>query len=239
MPSLAFWTLSGLYLLLFGGTEALKRRGGYFPGHHPESTACRLRHGWPAFCLSGCLLPEIVGMAALFAGLLALSKTFKILSSIHDVPRKTWGEVVFPFGIALVTSYVYGLHATPAGEPLWGPFHYTGDEGYFFGMLVLGILDVGAEWGGRIPSPKWPGMQGKSLAGSATFFLLGMGLGVVFWAPPVPHLLRWIGGCSLSWKPTSPTVWTTCFSPWAGRAAVLRHDRHSLGLILLFLHFSA
>ena len=122
MPSLAFWTLSGLYLLLFGGTEALKRRAGISP-----VITRKVLH--VASAMVACILPfwlppaEIVGMAALFAGLLALSKTFKILSSIHDVPRKTWGEVVFPLGIALVTSYVYGLHATPAGEPLWGPFH--------------------------------------------------------------------------------------------------------------------
>ncbi|MDP4741990.1 MAG: hypothetical protein NWR91_00890, partial [Schleiferiaceae bacterium] len=156
MPSLAFWTLSGLYLVLFGGTEALKRGAGISP-----VITRKVLH--VASALVACILPfwltpaEIVGMAALFAGVLALSKTFKILSSIHDVPRKTWGEVVFPLGIALVACYVYGLQATPEGQHLWGPYHYTGDDGYFFGMLVLGILDVGAEWGGRIPSPKWPG----------------------------------------------------------------------------------
>ncbi|MFM1884117.1 MAG: hypothetical protein RL168_301, partial [Bacteroidota bacterium] len=55
--------------------------------------------------------------------------------------------------------------------------------GYFFGMLVMGFLDVGAEWGGRIPSPKWPGMQGKSLAGTSTFFVLGLALGWIFGLP--------------------------------------------------------
>ncbi|MFZ8866094.1 MAG: hypothetical protein ACO2YT_03810 [Schleiferiaceae bacterium] len=192
MPSLAFWTLSGLYLVLFGGTEALKRGAGISP-----VITRKVLH--VASALVACILPfwltpaEIVGMAALFAGVLALSKTFKILSSIHDVPRKTWGEVVFPLGIALVACYVYGLQATPEGQHLWGPYHYTGDDGYFFGMLVLGILDVGAEWGGRIPSPKWPGMQGKSLAGSATFFLLGMGLGWIFGLPLSLHFLVGLG----------------------------------------------
>jgi hypothetical protein len=184
MPSLAFWTLSGLYLVLFGGTEALKRGAGISP-----VITRKVLH--VASALVACILPfwltpaEIVGMAALFAGVL--------LSSIHDIPRKTWGEVVFPLGIALVACYVYGLQATPEGQHLWGPYNYTGDDGYFFGMLVLGILDVGAEWGGRIPSPKWPGMQGKSLAGSATFFLLGMGLGWIFGLPLSLHFLVGLG----------------------------------------------
>jgi hypothetical protein len=182
MLSTNFYLVTGLYLMLFGGTEVLKRLT-----RLPAAVTRKVMHILAA--LVACFLPmwlppsEIVGMALLFTGALALSKTFKILSSIHDVPRKTWGEVVFPLGIALVTSYVYGLHATSAGEHLWGPFNYTGDEGYFFGMVVMGILDVGAEWGGRIPSPKWPGMQGKSLAGSATFFLLGLGLGWTFGLP--------------------------------------------------------
>ena len=192
MPSLAFWTLSGLYLVLFGGTEALKRGAGISP-----VITRKVLH--VASALVACILPfwltpaEIVGMAALFAGVLALSKTFKILSSIHDVPRKTWGEVVFPLGIASIACYVYGLQAAPEGQHLWGSYHYTGDDGYFFGLLVLGILDVRAEWGGRIPSPKWPGMQGKSLAGSATFFLLGMGLGWIFGLPLSLHFLVGLG----------------------------------------------
>ena len=193
MPTTNFYLVTGLYLALFGGTEVLKRLTGW-----PAAVTRKVMHILAA--LVACLLPmwlppsEIVGMALLFTGALALSKTFKILSSIHDVPRKTWGEVVFPLGIALVTSYVYGLHATSAGEHLWGPYDYTGDEGYFFGMLVMGILDVGAEWGGRIPSPKWPGMHGKSLAGSATFFILGLGLG---WSFGLPISLTFLIGLAL------------------------------------------
>ncbi|HBJ71918.1 MAG TPA: hypothetical protein DDY62_06035, partial [Cryomorphaceae bacterium] len=67
MPSLAFWTLSGLYLLLFGGTEALKRRAGISP-----VITRKVLH--VASAMVACILPfwlppaEIVGMAALFAG---------------------------------------------------------------------------------------------------------------------------------------------------------------------------
>jgi dolichol kinase len=182
MPSLNFWLISGLYLILFGGAESLKRWG-----HIPPTLTRKILH--MASALVACILPmlislpEIIGMGLLFAAVLAWSKSFKVLSSIHDVPRKTWGEVVFPLGIVLVAVYVYSAHAVGAGSHLWGPYNYLHDEGYFFGMLVMGFLDVGAEWGGRIPSPKWPGMHGKSLAGSATFFLLGLVLGWIFGLP--------------------------------------------------------
>lgn len=182
MPSLNFWLVSGMYLLLFGGTEGLKRWAGILPTY-----TRKLLH--MASAMVACILPmlislpEIIGMGLLFAAVLAVSKSFKVLSSIHDVPRKTWGEVVFPLGIIAAAVYVYGFHALPNGAHAWGPYNHIHDEGYFFGMLVMGFLDVGAEWGGRIPSPKWPGMRGKSLAGSATFFLLGLALGWTFGLP--------------------------------------------------------
>ena len=190
MISLNFLLMSGVYLLLFGGTEAVKRLGGVSP-----VLTRKMLH--IASALLACVLPflispvEICLMGLLFAGTLALSKYLKILSSIHDVPRKTWGEVVFPLGISLVTGYVYFFRAEEVGIHTWGGPNFEGDEGYFFGMLVLGFLDVGAEWGGKIPSLKWPGMAGKSLAGSLTFFLLGIGLGLLFGLPI--HLTFLIG----------------------------------------------
>ena len=182
MMSLSFWLFSALYLLMFGGTEAIKRLGGISP-----VLTRKMLHITSA--LVACFLPffvppqEIIYMGILFSLTLGCSKYLKILGSIHDVPRKTWGEVVFPLGISLVTSYVYFSHALADGTHAWGSQNYRGDEGYFFGMLVLGLLDVGAEWGGRIPSPTWPGMQGKSFAGSLTFFLLGIMLGLLFGLP--------------------------------------------------------
>ena len=181
MLSTNFYLVTGVYLILFGGTEVLKRLT-----QIPAAVTRKVMHVLAA--VVACMLPtwippaEILILSSLFIVVLSLSKILKVLSSIHDVPRKTWGEVIYPLGILIATAYVYGIQATYIGGETYS-HRFLNDEGFFFGMLVLGVLDVAAEWGGRIPSPKWPGMMHKSLAGTASFFLAGIALSLIYGLP--------------------------------------------------------
>ena len=172
-PPLAFWAFTAVFGTLFLGAEAVKRRT-RIPGTvtrkfmHVSSAVVSM---WlPTYLSPGWMLV----LAGVFTVALTASKHFNVLSSIHDVPRKTWGEVVFPLGIGLSAWLLYFSPWAPASPHL-------AVSAYRFGLLTMGILDLVAELGGQIPSPKlW---FGKSVAGSLSFFGVGVVLCVAHGIP--------------------------------------------------------
>jgi len=105
-PPLAFWAFSGLFGALFVLMEVVKRRTqirGTVTRKILHVSTALISMALPSYLTPGWLLV----LAGVFTGVLALSKAFKVFTSIHEVPRKTWGEVVFPLGIGLASWLVY------------------------------------------------------------------------------------------------------------------------------------
>jgi phytol kinase len=106
---------------------------------------------------------EIALLGVAFAGLMAVSLRAGLFTSIHGVARETYGEILFPLGIAAL--------ALACPSPL--PFAY--------GVLVLGLGDglaalVGESFGRRaIPLVQ----TRKTLWGTGAFIGVCFGLGVV------------------------------------------------------------
>ena len=106
--------------------------------------------------------PQIAALGLVFAAAMAVSIRIRLLTSIHGVARTTYGEVLFPLGIAVL--------ALAVPSPL--PFAY--------GVLVLGLGDglaalVGMRLGTRVV-PLLP--TRKTLWGSGTFLVVSFALGV-------------------------------------------------------------
>lgn len=163
-PPLAFWAFIGIFGTLFGLAEAVKRSTNI-----PATVTRKFMHVSSAVVsmwLPTYLTPSwMLVLAGVFTVALTASKLLKVLSSIHDVPRKTWGEVVFPLGIGLSAWLLYLSPWAPESPQL-------ATNAYRFGLLTMGVLDLVAELGGQIPSPKlW---FGKSVAGSLSFFGVGI-----------------------------------------------------------------
>lgn len=172
-PPLAFWSFIGIFGTLFGVAEAIKRSTNI-----PATVTRKFMHVSSAVVsmwLPTYLTPFwMLVLAGTFTIALTASKLLKVLSSIHDVPRKTWGEVVFPLGIGLSAWLLYLSPWAPSNTLL-------ATDAYRFGLLTMGVLDLVAELGGQIPSPKlW---FGKSVAGSLSFFSVGI---ILFLAHGMP-----------------------------------------------------
>ena len=91
----------------------------------------------------------LVGIS--FAVLFAVSRRAAILAAVHDVDRRTYGEVLFPLGITAVALLYPERHL------------------FLYGLLVLGLADgLAAPIGLRFGRRRLPG--GKTEWGSATFF---------------------------------------------------------------------
>ena len=144
--------------VLLGCAELLKRLGLV-----RDEAARKLVHVGSALAVAPLPLVisfhEIVALGLLFAAALAVSRRHGIVSAVHDVDRRTIGEILFPLGI--------GLLALLVPSPL--PFVY--------GVLVLGLADgLAASIGLRYGRTRIPG--GKSLCGSVTFFAVALTAGV-------------------------------------------------------------
>jgi dolichol kinase len=128
---------------------------------------------------------QIVGLGVSFAIVLAVSKRRRLLRGVHEVARRTWGEVVFPLGIA-------GLAAL-------GPTTVT----YVYGVLVMGVCDVCAgivgQWIGR--HPFHIGAARKTWEGSTAFVVSAFVIGVAALATvgiePVGAALMGVVGAAL------------------------------------------
>lgn len=187
-PPLAFWAFIGIFGTLFGIAEAVKRSTNI-----PATVTRKFMHVSSAVVsmwLPTYLTPLwILVLAGTFSIALTASKLLKVLSSIHDVPRKTWGEVVFPLGIGLSAWLLYLSPWAPDSPNL-------ATNAYRFGLLTTGVLDLVAELGGQIPSPKlW---FGKSVAGSLSFFGVGIMLCLALGMPLSWSLIAAVAGLTAS-----------------------------------------
>jgi phytol kinase len=91
----------------------------------------------------------LLGLA--FAAVLALSRTHGILSAVHDVERRSYGEIMFPLGVAAAALL------------------FPERELFLYGLLVVGLADgLAAPVGLRFGRRRLPG--GKTEWGSAAFF---------------------------------------------------------------------
>lgn len=104
----------------------------------------------------------ILGLAAVFTIALWFSKKAKILTSIHEVKRTSWGEVLFPPAIGLA-AWLY----LPDQPGL-----------YVLSLLLLSISDAAANLIGRLPGPKL--LFGKSAVGSIAFFVTAIPISLFF-----------------------------------------------------------
>lgn len=108
-------------------------------------------------------LHEIAYLGMVFVPTLLLSRHLRVLRSIHDVERQTWGEVYFPLSAVLTALFA------PDGVV------------FAYGVLTMAISDVlaciiGQRWGsGR----HWYAGTTKTVAGSAAFFVSTLIIGVV------------------------------------------------------------
>lgn len=110
--------------------------------------------------------PIIVIACLFFAGLVLVSRKTTLLSSIHDVERKSFGDVFLPLGEAL-SAIVFLPHNIAAFQ---------------FGVLVMGISDAFAGLGGEKFGKHKVHFLGnaKSLEGSAIFFICTLILALLF-----------------------------------------------------------
>jgi phytol kinase len=109
---------------------------------------------------------ELILLSVLFTAGLAISKKLALLTSIHRVPRATWGELWFPIGVG-VAAWLY----------LPGRVDF-----YTLAVLIMALCDPLANLlGSHFSGPKF--MFGKSMLGSSTFFLASIALSLFFVSP--------------------------------------------------------
>ena len=142
----------------------------------PENTRAILHMvGGVVFSFSPFLLSReaIIVLGIIFAIIIFFSKHFKFVEGIHGVERITWGEVLYPLGIALA-AFLFLPHDLLAFQ---------------FGVLVLGISDAVAALVGRnFGTLKFIVFQNKkTLEGSVAFFISVVVLMILF-SPGAPAL---------------------------------------------------
>lgn len=149
-------TVGLAYGILFGAGELLRRRG------IAGETTRTLVHVGASFLALG--LPvlfdspwPVVLLAAVFAATMVASESHGLLGSIHDVPRRTVGAALYPFGIAAAFTLTGG--AAP---------------GYPIAVLALGLGDPAASLAGNRFARRYLRIWGswRSLEGSACAFLV-------------------------------------------------------------------
>jgi phytol kinase len=106
---------------------------------------------------------QIMVLSLLFLPVMAISKRRNLFSSIHQVNRKTYGELYFPIAI-FITAW-------------WFP---TKDL-FMYGVLVMGISDgLASIVGQRLGLKTYKLWQGKkSYVGSFTFFVSTTLIGIL------------------------------------------------------------
>lgn len=171
MNLVIFLVISTVFLLV---VEILKRKFLL-----PASITRRVSHIGAALiaCVSPFFIHKnlIVFVCFGFAIVMFFSRKLSLFSSIHEVKRKTWGEVFLPLGEAL-SAMIYLPHATIAFQ---------------YGVLVMGFSDsfagfVGEKYGKhqiKLFNNK------KSLEGTLVFFLTTIFLTYLFAPNYGSHLI--------------------------------------------------
>ena len=105
---------------------------------------------------------QIMVLGLLFLPVMALSKNKNLFSSIHEVNRKTYGELYFPVAIS-ITAW-------------WFPTKNL----FMYGVLVMGISDgLASIFGQKLGKRTYRLWQGKkSYVGSFVFFVATMLIGL-------------------------------------------------------------
>jgi phytol kinase len=144
-----------------GATELLGRRAVLRPDDsrrvaHVSSALVALPMPW----LLG--WGSIVVLGIVFAAVLTITRRTGGLRSVHGVERATWGEVLFPVGVALLA--------------LTGPSHAA----WVYGILVMGLSDPVAGLTGQHLGrhPFRVGPSSKTLEGSSAFFVVTVVIGI-------------------------------------------------------------
>jgi dolichol kinase len=139
--------------VVFGTLEALVRTG-----RMGSENGRRISH--VTACLYGIGIHAVLSMwwfvvvAGTFVVLMAVSKVLRILRSIHDTKRDTWGEVYMPLGL--------GLAAIVAD---------TDQRVFIVAAAILGLADVAA---GLVGDRK--GSDSKTWAGSVAFVVVALAI---------------------------------------------------------------
>jgi len=102
---------------------------------------------------------QIILLSGLFFAFLMVSKSIKLLRSLHNIKRFSYGEVLFPLGIGLAA-----INCLPLHEAL-----------YTASVLILALADPTARLVGEHLS-KSPSVI-KSNSGSLAFFVVALTIG--------------------------------------------------------------
>lgn len=154
--------LAGMFTALFAAVELAYRIG--VPAEYTRKTA-HTGAGLLALLFPVWLPdPAYVGLlSGGFALILVASKKLSFLPSIHAVPRKTQGAVLFP--VAVLCCFCLS--------------EFAGDRAFYYvPVLLLALCDPLACWAGK----RWPlgrfhfGRIRKSLLGSTAFLALAIAI---------------------------------------------------------------
>lgn len=148
-----------IYLFVFGAMEIVRRKN--ILTSENTRRIIHLLSALIAFTFPYLLSRnEIIILSGIFFVLLILSKSKKILGSIHLVDRKTYGEIFFPIGIA-----ISAFSLLPNNSQV-----------FQMSMLILGIADLSANIiGSNINSKRltfWN--TSKTIAGTLTCFFVAL-----------------------------------------------------------------
>ena len=154
------------FLAWFAAVEAVTRR--LRVGRELSRKFVHVTSGLAAAAMPLVLtFPRIALLAVLFAVAMAASRRLRILRSVHEVERRTWGEVCLPLGVAAAAVLV--------PDP----------SRYACAVATIAVCDVAACLvGRRLGGRRLPG-SAKTWAGSAAFFVTALVVGLLL-LPALP-----------------------------------------------------
>jgi len=152
--------LTGFGLIASAGELAHRRLG-----VSPDATRGveHIAAGVFSACLPRFLtFPQIAATCVILTGVVAFSARFHVFRGIHDVTRRTWGELLFPVGLLALAILV------------------PRDPCFVYGALVLGVSDgLAGLLGARFGRAGAHGQRRRSSAvGTASCFLSSALIGV-------------------------------------------------------------
>ncbi len=160
---ITFYFIAG-FLLIFSFSEILKK----ILNLKPE-TSRKIYHVFSAllssifpFFLS---LNQIIFICIFFVIFLLIFRKYDLLPALTSVKRKTFGEVLFPIGVAIVAI-------------LFLPQYLNA---YIFGILIMGFSDAAAGYFGSLIGRKnLPWSNKKTYIGFFIFFICTLIIGIFF-----------------------------------------------------------
>lgn len=160
MHPVAIALSAGALLMLFGSVELVTRH--VHPLNEVSRKSIHILSGvFVAFFPFWLSYREIALLSVAFTILLAISKHWNILTSIHGTKRHTYGEVLFPAGICATALLAPPIHT------------------YMYALLVLALSDGLAGLIGSIYAHRYYHLFGntKSYIGSSVFLMCTITIG--------------------------------------------------------------